>query len=209
MRRYEFVCRKRLGVEKMPKKFVNVLTNKKTLVLDNSAGVNTTINNTVLHGDVSEHSAVTPSHSTTTDSSADYVSSLTEIPILPCGTDESMESNENSPLPQLPPPPRNTIDVSTQCTSIQSTVDDRSLMMEIDNIRKERNTALAEVNELTSKLMRYSNLKHKKSKRFKYYTGITCETFDNVFKYLATSLPKVCHSKISFEDQFLMTLIYC
>ncbi len=92
-------------------------------------------------------------------------------------------------------------------TSIQSTVDDRSLMMEIDNIQKERNTALAEVNELTSKFMRYSNLKHQKSKRFKYYTGITCETFDNVFKYLATSLPKVCHSRISFEDQFLMTLI--
>ena len=79
----------------MTKKSVNVLTNKETLVLDNSAGVN----NTVLHGDISEHSAVTPSHSTTTDSSADYVSSFTELPILPCGTDESMESNENSILP--------------------------------------------------------------------------------------------------------------
>jgi hypothetical protein len=80
-------------------------------------------------------------------------------------------------------------------------------MMEIDNIRKERDTALAKVNELTSKFMGYSNPKHKKSKKFKYYTGITCETFDNVFKYLATSFPKTCHSKISFEDQFLMTLI--
>jgi hypothetical protein len=88
IRRYEFVCRKRLGVEKMTKKSVNVLTNKETLVLDNSAGVNNTVtNNTVLHGDISEHSAVTPSHSTTTDSSADYVSSFTELPILPCGTD--------------------------------------------------------------------------------------------------------------------------
>lgn len=103
---------------------------------------------------------------------------------------------------QLPPPPRNTNPNSTQ-----STVNENDLMMEIDNIRKERDTALAKVNELTSKFMGYSNPKHKKSKKFKYYTGITCETFDNVFKYLATSFPKTCHSKISFEDQFLMTLI--
>ena len=103
---------------------------------------------------------------------------------------------------QLPPPPRN-----TNSNSTQSTVNENDLMMEIYNIRKERDTALAKVNELTSKFMGYSNLKHQKSKKFKYYTGITCETFDNVFKYLATSFPKTCHSKISFEDQFLMTLI--
>ena len=55
--------------------------------------------------------------------------------------------------------------------------------------------------------MGYNNLKQKKSEKFKYYTSITCETFDNIFKYRAMSLPKKCHSKISFEDQLLLTLI--
>lgn len=80
-----------------------------------------------------------------------------------------------------------------------------SLIMEIDNLRQERDAALQEVKELKNKFIQYDILKDKDSTKFKYYTGITLETFDNLFKYLYSSLPKICRSRIPFKDQLLMT----
>ena len=244
MRRFDFVCRKRLGVESTSNL---ATTNNRAVALDNKK------TNTALHGDISEHSAETSEepvchsvivnrsldqgssltevpippvlhgdisehspetseetvcHSVATDSLSNQGSSLTETHILPHPVAENLESNENSSLQVSTQLHRNETMASTSCTACtKSKIYERSLMMEIDNIRIERNAALQEVKELKSKFMGYNNLKHKKSEKFKYYTGITSETFDNIFKYLATSLPKKCRSKISFEDQLLMTLI--
>ena len=39
------------------------------------------------------------------------------------------------------------------------------------------------------------------------YTGITVDRFDVLFQHLKSLLHNVCRSKLSYQDQFLMTLV--
>ena len=77
---------------------------------------------------------------------------------------------------------------------------------EISNLRQERDNARKKLSFAESKFLSYNKIKinHKK---VKYYTGITAEKFDAIFNYLQPSLPETFRCKMSFEDQFLMTLV--
>lgn len=79
--------------------------------------------------------------------------------------------------------------------------------IEMANLRKERDSALDKIKELEASVISYEALKCQSTQKFKYYTGITLETFDNIFKFLKSSLPSICRNKLTFENQLLMTLM--
>lgn len=82
----------------------------------------------------------------------------------------------------------------------------KALEIEVINLRKERDTALETVKELKSKFTSYANLRKCLPDKFKFYTGISLEIFDNIFDYLSKRL-QPCKSKIQYKTQMLMTLV--
>lgn len=101
----------------------------------------------------------------------------------------------------------NQADNDNETVSAENNTNAGDLIMEINNLRRERDTALERIKVIESNFISYEGLKSKPVHKFKYYTGISLITFDNIFKYLAPALPNVCRSKLSFENQFLMTLM--
>ena len=93
MRRFDFVCRKRLGIESTSNL---ATTNDTTVALDNNK------TNTALHGDISEHSVETSEepvwHSVIVNRSLDQGSSLTPIPPVLHGdiSEHSAETSEET-----------------------------------------------------------------------------------------------------------------
>ena len=77
---------------------------------------------------------------------------------------------------------------------------------EIANLRQERDDARKKLSFVESKFISYANMKNN-PKKVKYYTGITAETLDALFKYLQPSLPKIYRCKMPYDDQLLMTLV--
>ena len=81
------------------------------------------------------------------------------------------------------------------------------LEAENNSLRKERDEARKTIHKLKSKFLSYENIISTDGK-FKRYTGISKEVYDAIFDAIINpSLPQYCHSKLSFKDQFLMTLI--
>lgn len=78
---------------------------------------------------------------------------------------------------------------------------------EIISLKKERDEAREQVEQIKSKFLCYTTLK-KKPNKFKYYTGIQRDTFSALFKYLKKGLPRLTRTNaMSYEDQLLMVLI--
>ena len=81
------------------------------------------------------------------------------------------------------------------------------LMFEMNNLREERDKALAMIQDAKKRFLSYDSLKLRSEDKFKYYTGLTSATFDILFSFLEHSLPDKSRSKMHLKDQLLMTLV--
>ena len=77
----------------------------------------------------------------------------------------------------------------TPTTSLYASFEEEKfqLMSEMQNLREERNKALAMVEDTKKRFLSYDNLKSRSEDKFKYYTGLTSTTsFIQFFTMLIT-----------------------